>query len=489
MSEAWRARLHDLLPGQARPIVVFDTGAVSAAALWSGLRAWVRLFRESGYQAGDRVAVSLAPGANFLWITLASLWEGLSLAVFDPGQPAPDERVREADAALWIGPPGEGPGFSGQRAATPYLPVAPDEIPLTAPSPGPVRFPRTPELRLLLCTSGSLSRARWIPLSDENLLANLDSHSPALGFADARLVSALPWRHAFGLLIELLPALFSRATIWRDPHGGRDTEQLLAMLIAHSATHLCGPPLLFERLAAHPAGRSILQGLSGGVIGGAMLSPELAEALTGTRLRVGYGQTEAAPGICLGAPGDLEPGYLGSPLGCATRIAGEGELEFRGANACFAEWSAERGLSPLARERWVRTGDLVREAGGRLYYSGRADAALKLPNGSWLGLEELEARIHRALPRARDARALCPDGRSIELWLPPESADSLFDEEAQLRLAEALGPARSVFRGVRSASRSQFLYTPKGELDRRRMCAELANGGVRDPGVLRSGLD
>lgn len=484
MSEAWRARLHDLLPGRARPIVVFESGAVSAAALWSGLRAWVRLFRESGYQPGDRIALSLAPGPNFLWIALACLWESLSLALLDPDEPEPAERVREIDAALWIRPPGAGPGASADPKATPCLVASPDEIPARAPPPGPVRLPRTPELRLLLRTSGSLSRARWIPLSDENLCANLDSHRPVLGFDDARLVSALPWRHAFGLLIELLPALFSRATIWRDPRGGRDAEQLLAMLIAHSATHLCGPPLLFQRLLAHPAGRATLAGMAGGVLGGAMVSPELADALEGTQLRVGYGQTEAAPGICLGAPGDIEAGYLGAPLGCVTRIGPEGELEFSGANACFAAWSEKRGLTPLPRDRWARTGDLVRETDGRLYYCGRADGALKLPNGRWLGLEELELRIRSALPLAREARALSPDGRSIELWLPRESGVSLDDAVSQGRLADALGPARVVFAGVRYASRAEFYYTPKGELDRRRM-----QSAAQGPAVRNSGLD
>lgn len=483
MSEAWRARLYDLLPGQARPIVVFPDGAISAAALWSGMRAWTERLRRSGYQAGDRIAVSLAPGANFLWILLSCLWEGLSLALIDPAEPAPAERVRELDAALWIGPASVGPSErAGLRGAS-YLPVTPDEIPEQAPPPGTVRLKRTPELRLLLRTSGSLNRARWIPLSDENLTANLDSHRPVLGFEDARLVSALPWRHAFGLLIELLPALFSRATIWRDPAGGRDTEHLLAALVAHSATHLCGPPLLFERLAAHPAGPAILAGLAGGVIGGAMLAPQLAAALAGTRLRVGYGQTEAAPGICLGAPGDLEAGYLGAPLGCQTRISADGELEFSGANACFAAWSEDRGLLPLERNRWARTGDLVRVNNGRLYYSGRADGALKLPNGRWLGLEELEARIYSALPLAREARALCVDGRSIELWLPLESGVALEGEESRRRLAEALGPARAVFLGVRRAPRAEFYYTPKGELDRRRMAAELRSRAAAESGL------
>ncbi len=478
MSEWWRPRLHDLLPQQARPVVVFEHGAVSAAALWSGMRAWVRLFREGGYQTGDRIAVSLAPGPNFLWVLLAALWEGLSLALIDSSESQPETRVRAADAALWIAPRESAPATPRAPVATftPCLRLGPDELPVRLPPPGAMRFVRWPELRLLLATSGSVRVARWIPLSDGNLSANLDSHQPALGFEDARLVSALPWRHAFGLLIELLPALFSRATIWRDPQGGRNTERLLAMLSVHAATHLCGPPLLFERLLAHPAGRLTLTELRGGVIGGAMLAPDLAESLAGLNLRVGYGQTEAAPGICLGAPGDLEAGYLGAPLGCVVRIDPGGELEFSGSNACFAEWSTESGLIPLPADRWARTGDLVRASNGRLYYSGRVDGALKLPNGRWLGLEELELRIRAALPAAREARALSPDGRSIEIWVPRDSGVALEDAASRRRLAEALGGAQAVFSGVRYAPREAFRYTPKGELDRRRMIQEAPTG-------------
>jgi acyl-CoA synthetase (AMP-forming)/AMP-acid ligase II len=70
-----------------------------------------------------------------------------------------------------------------------------------------------------------------------------------------------------------------------------------------------------RRLSEARGGMDLLRALRGGVVGGAPVDAELAALLAETRLRVGYGQTEAAPGVCLGAPGDWRAGAIGQPVG------------------------------------------------------------------------------------------------------------------------------------------------------------------------------
>jgi long-subunit acyl-CoA synthetase (AMP-forming) len=72
-----------------------------------------------------------------------------------------------------------------------------------AGAPRTAQLPRAPEARFLLRTSGTGGQRKRIALSDANLFVVLRSHLPILGLkARHRLLSTLPWSHAFGLVLE-----------------------------------------------------------------------------------------------------------------------------------------------------------------------------------------------------------------------------------------------------------------------------------------------
>ena len=357
----WRGLLYERFREQSKPLVAFDRETIMpAASLWTGARAWTHVFRSAGLTAGDRLVVSLPPSPAFLQILLAALWDRLTLALLPP---------RGGTSTVGLSPFVElldARGAIATEASEAAWTADPAGNPIEGALPlRPATGPPTPDARLLLRTSGTTGtgphgRGRWIALSDPNIWAVLRSHGPKLSRDRAtRVLSVLPWHHAFGLIIDLLPALLGGATVIRDPAGGRDTEQLLHHGRRWSVTHCSMVPLTAKRLAATPAGRTFLQGLEGGVIGGAAVPRALADVLSATRLRAGYGQTEASPGIALGAPGDWECHYLGQPLGCEVRISDSGELLFRGANACLGAWEHGR-LCRYPPGRWVATGDLAR---------------------------------------------------------------------------------------------------------------------------------
>jgi acyl-coenzyme A synthetase/AMP-(fatty) acid ligase len=231
---------------------------------------------------------------------------------------------------------------------------------------------------------------------------------------------------------------------------------------ACAATHLDAVPYTLRRLAARADGRALLARLRGGVVGGAPVDAELARALAGARLRVGYGQTEAAPGICLGAPGEWRAGILGRPLGCEVRIDDDGVLAFRGPNACVGEWADGR-LRRLPAGRWVRTGDLARrEPDGSYTYEGRAGDAFKLANGRHVAAAAVEHAVRAAFPTVREALLSSPDGHALLLAVTADGTPPVADAVAPLLGALAGRPLRVV-----AVPADAWVRTPKGELDRR----------------------
>lgn len=474
MSGGWRPRLAGALRERPSPVLVAGDDVVPGASLWVGSRRWVDAFRAAGLRRGDRVVLALAPSAAFVQVLVAALWEGLALAVAPPG-PQGEGLLEDLDARLLVAADRPGPGV--------WVPDGPA-------GPGPARGPLRPASLaptsaacLLLRTSGTTGGPRWVALSERGVCAVLDSHLPALGVDGAHVVSALPWHHAFGLVLDLLPALLRAASLVRDPAGGRDPAALAALLGRGPAV-LSAVPATAAALAGLPGGAAVLAGIAGGVVGGAPVGADLAGALRGTALRAGYGQTEASPGIALGAPGRWRAGYLGRPLGCSVRLVG-GELQFSGPNACLGTWGPG-GLPALDPARWVGTGDAVELVpsddsaadgvdGGDLVFAGRTADHFKLGNGRWVATTVHEPAVRAALAAqdavtaggAVDSAVLCtPDGAALDLVLvvaPGTARDAGADGRAA---RTALGPLGGALRRVVHVPRDRVVTDAKGAVDR-----------------------
>ena len=457
----WRGLFYEHLRDEGLPALVKNDAATPAGSLWTGARRWTASFREASLRAGDRLVVALPPSTAFVQVLVAALWEGVTVAVAPPDDDV-DRVCAALDARAAIAPEPE----ASRWTADPY--AGPASVPDAL---RPMETPSTPDVRFLLRTSGTTQLARWIALSDRNVLSVLASHLPHLTLRRARVLSVLPWSHVFGLVLDLLPALLAGAEIIRDPNGGRDPESLAALGEAWGATHLSAVPLTIQRLLETDGGPTLLRRLDGGIVGGAPVAGPLADQLAETRLRAGYGQTEAAPGIALGAPGEWAAHYLGRPLGCEVRVAEDGELLFEGPNACVGVWRRHEGLERRAPTRTVRTGDLARREGDALYFEGRKDTAFKLSNGRFVRAGAWEARLKSQFPSLHDALLFTPAGEDISVALCVDPSTSEGPSETAIR--DVLGRLGHRLSGGVRVAPEDWAQGPKGTVDRDEMTRRL----------------
>lgn len=452
LHDSIKSTLYHALRERPLPLFVFEDRIIPAASVWTGARRWVALFRDAGLTPGQRVVLALDPGPAWLMVAVACLWEGLPLALACP-QECPHDAAASTDARAIIAPGINEPDHHSGPPST---------LALRSTSTEP-----TPQVSLLLRTSGTSGEPRWIALSETNILAVLQSHRHLADKRDGAHLSILPWHHAFGLIIDLIPQALAQRTIVRDPSAGRDANSILRLARQYDCTTTSLVPLQVRRLAASPEGVSLLRSLEAGIVGGAAVDGHTADLLATTRLRVGYGQTEASPGIALGAPGDWSTGCLGSPLGCETSIDADGQLWFRGANACLGEF--EDGVLLPAPDGWRATGDIVERApDGTLRYLGRVDDDFKLGNGRMVRVAPLERRLVARLGLL-DAVVVTPDGDRLALCLVTGGGPRPLADDA----IACLGQLGSLVSTIAVRTPDSLPRTPKGAIDRARLASEV----------------
>lgn len=333
------------------------------------VRTWERRLDALELEPGARLAVALPDGPDFLAVLLACLRRKVGFVPLNPAlESAERERRSETVGAAAV----LDKGGLHQRE--------------------PAGKPSGPVPAVILFTSGSAGSAKAVALSEASLLHVVDTHAAATGLRSlsgtVELRSYLPWSHAFGFTLELLMGSLGGARI-----ACVSPQALVDSLRQRPADWLMTVPRMLQKL--EPAA---LERLSGGIVGGAPVRGALRRKLRGTRLRVGYGQTECAPGATLGLPGEWElDDYLGSPVGCEVRLTSGGELQLKGPNLAMG-YVREGRLEPLALDDgWRSTGDLGAQVGSGFVFQGRLDELLKLDNGRMLNPVPLELAYEGAV--------------------------------------------------------------------------------------------
>jgi long-subunit acyl-CoA synthetase (AMP-forming) len=382
LKQLFYSRLYE----KSEPVLTLNDINLPAASLWTGMRYWIQFFREHNLQKGERILLSLPPSFTFVYALLACIWENLTTFVLSPEKYEP-HLAESLDCILDI-----------HNLDLPNSVQIEDNLPKKIlSSKRKTYLPPSKEILLFLQTSGTTGNSKWIGLSEKNLLSVLLSHLPHLQAKNKIQISTLPWSHAFGLVLDLLVGLLSANYILRDPSNGKDLEQTTKLFKANPNSFWNTVPYSIEKILSIPFGEEVIFSLGGGIIGGAPIYPNLVEPLQRSKLRVGYGQTEASPGISLGEIGKFFPFYLGQPLGCKVQINEENELEFQGKNAHIATFQNGE-IHILDPQRWVKTKDLCKIEKQGIFFLGRKDASFKLQNGKMFFTEEWEKEILQAYP-------------------------------------------------------------------------------------------
>lgn len=365
--EYFRDRLFCLKDSHQQYLELSQT-TIPAPSLYSGMRSWVRFFRENGLSKLHALKVQAEDCNGFFYLLLACLWEGVSLVIVD------ESTLKHPDCE---GIPLVGYGEHSQ--------IRWDQDGLACHVEGSLEtFEELEEMQLGLFTSGT-SQKKLIAVSAEGLTTVLESHSRLLPGEALLALSCLPLHHCFGLILDFLLHLLSGNSLRRC----RSAEALLHMTDG-SIDCFSGVPVMIERLLADNA-EKVLNRVLFGIIGGATVSPDLARKLKGSQFRVGYGLTEASPGLTIGTPGKFGSGYLGKALACQLRINSAGVLEFSGDNLALGVINQCK-LKPF-KKSWFPTGDRAIRRDEEFYYLGREKEAFKLKNGRFLDPTFLEHKL------------------------------------------------------------------------------------------------
>lgn len=228
---------------------------------------------------------------------------------------------------------------------------------------------------VLLCTSGSTSRPKWVQLSAAALRASATATLDRLG-GPGHWLLALPAQHIAGLQVLVRATIGGTRPVVLDLRDGFDAaafRDATRRLPVHGRRYTALVPTQLGRLLDRDP--DALLGFDAILIGGAAAPEELLARARGLGARVvtTYGMTETAGG-CV---------YDGVPLdGVTVRIeepgaegAGStGGIAVRGPVLASGYLDAPRDTEAAFRDGWFRTRDLGRlEPGGRLRVLGRVD--------------------------------------------------------------------------------------------------------------------
>ena len=373
----------------SRPALLLESGQVSYGDVRARAAAVASMLLERGVSAGDRVALMLPNGADFVASYFGILQIGaiavplnvlLSVAEVRDRVARCTPRIFLVDEAL-------------ERTVAADVRTAGADVCAVEqmrPSDG-LRSPADrddADAAVILFTSGTTGAAKGAVLTHGSLrAAALNAAAAAeLGPADVMLGVA-PFSHVLGQATGILSTVSTAAAISVVPRF--EPADTLRFMAETGTTIVLGVPTMAVMLiqaareADHP-----LPPVRLGHLGGAAVPQEVAlefERAFGAEVREGYGLTEMSGIAATYMPGEKRrPGSVGKPLGGTDlRIVSEaanplppsevGEVQFRGTSVFAGYWQDEQATREmLSADGWLSTGDMgYVDADGYLYLVDR----------------------------------------------------------------------------------------------------------------------
>ena len=431
---------------------------VSVAEVALLIGRWQAALAARGLKRGDRIAVCIRNGVNWVGLDLAVLGLGMVVVPLyvDDNPDNVAWCVADAEAGMLVIENGRMADALAQSGAVlpPVLVLrsAPDEsnkwpsvasaLPLNAAPPQVEAL--SPDILATICyTSGTSGRPKGVMLSHANIIGNVTScQKTGMARASDTFFSILPLSHMF----ERTGGYYLPLSLGAKVAFARGVSTLADDLASQAPTAMFAVPRIFEKflerirqtLATSPAkqwlfaqcaargwrvaqhraslvdaiaapwlrtvvAKPILARLGGRmrltVIGGAALDPAIAETFIGLGLPMlqGYGMTEASPVVSVNREEDNDPTSVGKPLpGVEVKLTDAAELLVRGPNVMQGYWrNPEATSKAIDADGWLHTGDLVELREGRIYIKGRLKDILVMSNGEKLPPQDAEFTLLR----------------------------------------------------------------------------------------------
>ena len=268
----------------------------------------------------------------------------------------------------------------------------------------------SPDLKMLLPTSGSTGNPLFVRLSTKNLESNSQSITKYLSLDEnARAITTLPMNYSYGISI-IHSHLTAGGSIYLNDSSVLARE-FWNNLAKSEATHFAGVPFTYESLRSFKNKLIEMPGLSVFTQAGGRLAPEIVSEFAiecsnlGKLFYVMYGQTEATARMTY-LPPELAsslPESIGIPIPGGTielwddsdQVISQnnvlGELVYKGENVSLGYSQSIEDLSLGDQNMGVlKTGDIaVKDDNGYLYIKGRKNRFAKI-FGVRINLMDLE---------------------------------------------------------------------------------------------------
>jgi o-succinylbenzoate---CoA ligase len=394
--EGWLPRAAAARP--EHPALETAAGSWSYAELLAQARAGADALRADGVRCGERVAIALPAGLEFVQALHACLLLGAIAVPLDVRSPSGDRERLAEDAVMLLDEPLPGAREGGVVGRGPC--ASREQEPATSPQ----EAHDLDAVALVVHTSGTTTSPRPVELSYGNILWSALGSAVALDLDPAeRWLCALPLAHVGGLSILLRSAIYATTAL---VHERFDTARVVHTLGEREVTLLSLVATTLERLL--DAGLERPRGLRCALTGGGPVPRALVERAlaAGVPVALTYGLTEASSQVTTTPAAWLAGGRAeaGPPLFCTrVRIGRDGEILLAGPTIA-------RGS--LDADGWLRTGDFGELDGeGRLSVTGRkADTIVS--GGENVAPAEVEA-VLETHPDVLEAAVL---GRPDERW-------------------------------------------------------------------------
>ncbi|WP_338897722.1 AMP-binding protein [Streptomyces sp. TG1A-60] len=420
---------------QAHPdveaIVEVDGVRLTYTELWARASEVAGGLRLHGIAPGDRTAVLLPAGADWVCAFLGSVLAGAIVVPVNTrlAEPEVDYVLRDS-GAKYVFQPGE------------PLPSGPPAVHGDARRGDPVA---------IFYTSGTTGFPKGAVTTNENFLSNVETTIRVLkldrnkGPALRSLIS-VPLFHVTGCNTQLLVQLAVGGTAVIMP--AFDVRRFLTTIAEERINIVISVPAIYGLAIAHPDFTSLdTSRVTVVAYGGAPTSPTLVarikHAFPSARVGNGFGLTEVAS-IATFLPHEWSTDHADSvgfaapvvdlKLADADTRSGVGELLVRGPNRVPSYWNKPEATAATFVEGWLHTGDLARiDADGLVHIVDRAKDMINR-GGENVYCVEVENALAGAPGVAEAAVVGVPDeimGEKVGVVVVPTSAGS-FDAGAML---------------------------------------------------------